>query len=1000
MKRVLTAVAVLLAACATVFAQGGYQVKGVIVDAIGPVIGASVIEQGTTNGTSTGLDGDYALKVSSPDAVIEISCIGYATQTFPAKAVPATITLSEDADFLDEVVVIGYGTVKKTDMTGSVSTVKADQVNKGIASSPSQLLAGKTGGVVVTAGDGMPGSASTIRIRGGSSLQASNDPLIIVDGLPVGSHGVDGMGDALSTINPDDIESFTVLKDASATAIYGSRASNGVIIITTRTGKKSDGLIPHVNFDFTTSLSQNARYAQVLSADQYRNLMLGDNGYIARFVTSEAGQAAARASIGDANTDWQKALYRVGQSYEGNLGLTGNIQMGKDNYLPYRVSGGFLFQEGTLKTSEMDRGTLAVNLNPSLLDNHLKLDLSAKGVYMHNRWANTGAIGSAVNFNPTLPIYDKAGVNGYTSYRNTDGAIIGLAPSNPVAALEEYRDFSDAFRFIGNAQLDYAIHGFEDLHLHANLGLDRSSSKSHTFVAAGSEQSFHDQGHPGMGYDRPRNELRTDKTLEVYANYNKDLGKHNLGAMAGYSWQEFKVHSHKVTTTADKSVVTEEEDDHDFMYRLISFFGRLNYSYGGRYLLTATVRADGTSRFVNNKWGIFPSVAFAWNIKNESFLKDVQAVSAAKLRLSWGQTGQQEVNAGEYPSLPTYQYSTNASMYYFGDRMVIPTLPVGYNEDLKWETTTTYNAGLDFGFLNDRITGNLELYYRLTSDLLNKTPIPAGANLKNELLANIGTLVNKGVELNLNWIAIDKKDLFWTINFNAAYNHNRVTKMTAYDTDEYTGVDTGDISGGVGNKIQRFLVGHPLNTFYVHKQVYDVDGKPISGLYEDLNDDGKLNEDDFYCYKQAAPDFTFGLNTNLSWKRWTLAASAHANIGNYVYNNNASVYSYMSDLWTNNWSANRMATVIDAPFYIADYFSDYFVENASFLKIDNVTLGYTFPIKGTFIDRSGSLNLFATVQNVATITRYSGIDPEVFSGIDNNMYPRPRMYMLGLKFNF
>ena len=999
MKRILTAIAVLLAACATVFAQGGYQVKGVVKDAMGPVIGATVMEQGTTNGTTTGLDGDFILTVSNANAVVEISCIGYATQSFTASAVPATILLAEDAEFLDEVVVIGYGTVKKTDMTGSVSTVKADQVNKGIAASPSQLLAGKTGGVVVTAGDGMPGSAATIRIRGGSSLTASNDPLIIVDGLPVGSHGVDGMGDALSSINPDDIESFTVLKDASATAIYGSRASNGVILITTRTGRKSDGVIPHVNLDFTTSLSQNTRYLDVLNGDQMRSVMLGENGYIARSLGTEADRELARAAIGTENTDWQKAIYRLGQSYEGNLGITGNIKMGKDNYLPYRVSGGFLFQEGTLKTSQMDRGTLALNLNPSFFDNHLKIDLSGKGVYMHNRWANTGAIGSAARFNPTQPIYDPNGIHGYYSVKTPDGASIStFAPANPVAQLEEFYAVSDAYRFIGNAQLDYAIHGFEDLHLHANLGLDTSSSKSYDFVAAGTEQSWHDQSHPGAGYEKPRSEKRTDKTLEIYANYNKELGKHAFGAMAGYSWQEFKVHSNSITTTADRSLVLAEEDQYDFMYRLISFFGRLNYSYGGRYLLTATVRADGTSRFVNNKWGIFPSVAFAWNIKNENFLKNVNGVSAAKLRLSWGQTGQQELNAGDYPSLPTYQYSTDASMYYFGSRQVVPILPVGYNADLKWETTTTYNVGLDFGFINDRLTGNLDFYYRKTTDLLNKTPIPAGANLKNELVANIGTLVNKGVELDLNWIALDKKDLFWTIGFNAAYNHNRVTKLTAYDTAEYKGVETGSL--GLSRNIQRFMVGEPVRTFYLQKQVYDVNGKPIAGLYQDLDGNGKVDEDDFYCYKQPAPDFTFGFNTNLSWKRWTFAASAHANIGNYVYNYNAAQYSLMKDLWLNNYVANRIAAVQQYPFYSEGYFSDYFVENASFLKLDNVTVGYNFPIKNTLRDRDLTLNVFATVQNVVTITRYTGIDPEVFDGIDNNMYPRPRMYVLGLKFNF
>ncbi len=1002
MKRIITAVSILIFSLigTSLSAQNGYRIKGVIVDSQGPVIGATVMEQGTTTGTSTGLDGDFELTVSSADAVVEVSCIGYASQTFKASGVPANITLVEDTEFLDDVVVIGYGTVKKTDMTGSVSTVRADQINKGVISSPAQMLAGKAGGVVVTAGDGMPGSASTIRIRGGSSLTASNDPLIIVDGLPVGTHGVGGMGDALASINPDDIESFTVLKDASATAIYGSRASNGVIIITTRTGKKSDGTVPHVNADFTTSISQNARYLDVLTGDEMRELMLGEGGFIARRVTTDLDKTNATANIGTENTDWQKAIYQLGQTYEGNVGVSGNINFGEKNYLPYRVSGGYLSQKGTLKTSSMNRATLGINLNPSFLDKHLKLDLSGKGVYMKNRFANTGAIGAAAQFNPTVPIYDANGVNGYYTIKNSGGGTNSLSTMNPVAALEEYFNDCNATRFIGNAQLDYAIHGFEDLHLHLNLGLDTSKSDGLDYTPAGSEQSYHDQSYYGLGSYHPWNEARTDKTLELYANYNKEFGLHSVGAMAGYSWQEFKNHSWSYKKSYDQTQVITEEDNYDFLYRLISFYGRVNYGFAGKYLLTATLRADGTSRFVNNKWGIFPSVAFAWNAKNENFLKNIEPLSTAKFRLSWGQTGQQEVNAGDYPSLPAYIFSRDASMYWFGGRMVVPITPQGYNADLKWETTTTYNAGIDLGFWQDRLTAHLDAYYRVTTDLLNSTPIPAGANLTNQLVANIGTLVNKGVELDLEYIALQSKDLFWQIGFNAAYNKNTVTKLTANDTPDYKGVPTGGYSGGNGNTIQRFMVGEPVNTFYVWQQVYDVNGKPIPGLYVDRNHDGTVDEDDKYCFKKPAPDFTFGLNTNFSWKNLTVAASAHANVGNWVYNNNLSQFSYMNDLWTNNFTANRLAAVQQVPFYTAEYESDYFVENASFFKLDNVTVGYTFPKIFKAADRDASLNIFATVQNVFVISGYSGIDPEVFNGIDSNLWPRPRTYVLGVKFNF
>ena len=983
-----------------VLAQGGYQVKGVVVDEVGPVIGAAVVQQGTTNGTSTGIDGDFVLNVPDKDAVIEISCIGYATLTFKASEVPAVVTLAEDTHFLDEVVVIGYGTVKKTDMTGSVSTVRADQVNKGIASSPSQLLAGKAGGVVVTAGDGAPGSASTIRIRGGSSLTASNDPLIIVDGLPVGTHGIGGMSDPLASINPDDIESFTVLKDASATAIYGSRASNGVIIITTKTGKRSDGTIPRVNADFTTSLSQNTHFLSMLTGDQLRDVMLGENGYIATRLGNEKDRAAATANMGSANTDWQRAIYRLGKTYEGNVGVTGNIKLGKDNYLPYRVSGGGLSQEGTLLTSSMKRANLAVNLNPSFFDKHLKLDLSAKETYMDTRYANTGAIGAAAVFNPTQPIYDNNGVNGYYTIKNSEGGTAQLSTMNPVAALYEYYNQNDALRFIGNAQIDYAIHGFEDLHLHANLGMDTSTSKGLTHVDAGAEQSYHDQAHYGAGSNHPWNEQRMDKTLELYANYNKELGSHSIGAMAGYSWQEFKVHSWGETTSANGKEVFSEADDYDYLYRLISFYGRANYSFDGKYLLTATIRADGTSRFVNNKWGIFPSVALAWNAKNENFLKNVDAVTTAKLRLSWGQTGQQEVG-GYYDTFAKFLTNQLGSYYFFNDRLITPISALGYSADLRWETTTTYNVGFDLGFWNDRLTAAIDVYKRDTKDILNYIPVPALSNLTNYLNTNIGNMTNLGAELDLNAILIERKDMSWTAGFNVAYNHNEITKLTASD-ENATGVETGGISGGTGNNVQMFQVGFPMRTFNLYKQVYDQNGNPINGVYVDMNGDGQITADDKYMDKRfkASPDFTFGFNTSFSYKNWTAALSGHASLGNWVYNNVASDTEMLADLWTNSFIGNRVSSATRSMFSQAQYLSDYYLQNGSFLKFDNFTLGYTFPKLFKVAENDASLNVFATVQNIYTLTKYTGIDPEVYGGIDGTVYPRPRTFILGLKFNF
>ena len=994
MKRILTAVAAVLMSLlgTSVSAQNGYQVKGVVVDAQGPVIGATVMQQGTTVGTSTGLDGDYTLTVSGPDAVIEISCIGYATQVFAASQVPPTVTLVEDSEFLDDVVVIGYGTVKKSDLTGSVSTVRADQVNKGMISSPSQLLAGKSSGVVVTAGDGMPGSGSTIRIRGGSSLNATNDPLVVVDGLPIGGTGISGVGDALASINPSDIESFTVLKDASATAIYGSRASNGVIIITTKKGATGN-VRPTITADFTTSVSQNAKYLDVLTGDEMRAAMqkfYGDN-------------EKAMAALGKENTDWQKEIWRTGISYEGNVGISGNVKMGS-SVLPYRVSGGYLNQKGTLKTSAMDRGTLALNLNPQLLDKHLTVSLNGKGMVIRNNFANTAAIGQAVQYDPTQAVYDPNGIHGYRSWgtANTLG-------TNPVASLDEKFDKSNARRFIGNAQFDYKIHGFEDLRLNLNLGLDYSKSNGTVDILQGSEQSWHSQTEAGAGRHSDYDQVRRDRTLEFYADYNHTFAdKHLVDVMAGYSWQHFwhksnRFSTHALTDPDGKDLGVDindpanvyEDKQNAFENYLVSFFGRINYTFDERYFLTATLRADGTSRFANNKWGLFPSVAFAWNAKNEDFLRGVDAISALKVRLSWGQTGQQDVAGDSYPTLPTYTISQQGSYYRFGDQIVVPIRPDGYNGDLKWETTTTYNAGVDFGFLDGRLTTSLDAYYRLTTDLLNYTPVAAGANLKNYLNGNIGSLVNKGVEMDVNYIVFQTRDLFWQVGVNGAYNHQLITKMTANDGDGYKGVTTGGIAGAVGNTIQRHMAGYAPNTFYVYQQIYDQDGKPVMGAYVDRNGDGTVDEDDMYYSKNPHPKFTFGLNTTLNYKAWTFAASAHANLGNYVYDNNSSQLSLMSDLWTNNFIANRVPQGVEDAFTKAQYFSDYYIKNASFFKLDNVTLGYTFGLP-----KDMSLNLFATVQNVFCITPYKGIDPEVFNGIDSNLWPRPRTYVAGIKFNF
>ena len=995
MKRILTAVFVLLASLTstTVLAQGGYQVKGVVVDAVGPVIGAAVVQQGTANGTSTGIDGDFVLNVPNGDALVEISCIGYATQVFKASEVPATVTLEEDTHFLDEVVVIGYGTVKKSDLTGSVSTVKADEINKGVITSPADMLRGKSAGVVVTAGSGMPGSGATVRIRGGASLSADCNPLYIIDGLPISSDGISGMPDPLASINPEDIESFTVLKDASATAIYGSRASNGVIVITTKKGSKTATGFPKVAADFTASVNTIAKYNSLLDADGIVKLIRDFYG----------PDSAAEQHLGVAgklyNTDWQKEIYQIAPTYDGNLSLNGKI----GSFLPYRVSGGFMSQTGTLKGSKMNLGTLALNLSPTFFDNHLTVNLNGKGTYSKNWYANQGAIGAANHYDPTKPVYSNEpgySLNGYTAWYDASGNINGMASQNPVALLNSQTDTADAYRFIGNAQFDYKIHGFEDLRLNLNLGMDWAKSVGLTEVAQNSEASWHNTNQSGGGSHTDYDYSRLDTTLEFYADYNKTFAdKHNVDLMAGYSWQRFYSESNsKSFRLSDKASLGSSVGKGELF--LISFFGRANYSFADRYLITATLRADGTSRFQNHKWGIFPSVALGWNVLKESFMPDTGKMSTLKLRLSWGETGQQAVG-GYYDTFAQFLTTQQGSWYFQdGDKYINPIVALGYSADLRWETTTTYNAGIDLGFWNDRFTAAVDVYQRDTRDILNYIPVPALSNLTNYLNTNIGSMTNKGVEVDLNAILVETRDASWTLGVNAAYNRNMITKLTASD-ENATGVETGGISGGTGNNVQMFQVGYPMRTFNLYQQVYDQDGNPINGVYVDRNNDGQINADDKYLGKHADADWTFGFNTNFSWKNWTAALSGHASIGNWVYNNVASDTEMLADLWTNQFVSNRVASAPRSMFTQAQYLSDYYLQDGSFLKLDNFTLGYTIPkLFNVTADRPFSLNIFGTVQNICTLTRYTGIDPEIFGGIDSTVYPRPRTFVLGVKLNF
>ena len=953
-------------------------VKGHVKDATGePIIGASIRVVGTQTGAVSDFDGNFQVKANQGQT-LSVTYVGY--QTAEVKAAPSvTITLQDDAQLLKDVVVIGYGTVKKSDATGSVMSVEADQLNKGLATSPADLLQGKTPGVQITTNSGAPGAGSTIRIRGGSSLSASNDPLIVIDGLPISSTGISG-GDVLNTINPNDIESFSILKDASATAIYGSRASNGVILITTKKGKA--GAKPRINVDLSGTFKTVGKKVDVLSAEGLREL----------FTSRYSDNADAMAALGNANTNWQDEIYKTAFAEEVNASVTGGyVAQEGDFKMPYRVSAGFLNNDGTLKTSNMNRGTVGLNLTPTLLDDRLTINLNGKGVFTHNAYADEGAIGQAVKYNPLKPVYNEDGT--YHYWMNS-GLPNSMALLNPVAQLNQQNKDSYVRRFVGNAQFDYKFKFLEGLRANLNLGLDFSTTSGWNVTEQNSEISWHDKAQNGSGLWESYSQLRRDQTLEFYLAYAKELEelKSRFDILGGYSWQCFfnRTTSYKVS---NDGLGTEFATTPLFKTEsyLVSFYGRLNYTLMDRYLLTATLRNDGTSRFQNNKWGLFPSVALAWRISEEPFLKNVDWLSNLKLRLGYGITGQQNIGQGDYPSIATYHTNQAGSYYWFGNSMIIPITPKGYAAQIKWEETTTYNVGLDFGFMRNRINGSIDLYKRKTNDLLNFVPVSAGTNLTNYLLQNVGDMENKGIEVALNVVPIEQKDLRWEVGVNVAYNKNEITKLTASDDPTYPGVETGGISGGVGNKVQIQKVGNPINSFYVFQQVYAENGKPLEGVYVDRNHDGQITDDDRYVYYKPDADVNIGFNTELSYKKWTLSASLRSSLGNYVYNNVASDAEMLADLWTNNFIANRVTTAPFSNFSQAQYKSDYYVQNASFLKLDKVTLAYNL---------TDWCRLNFTAQNIFTITNYEGVDPEVAGGIDNNMYPRSRNFILGASFNF
>ena len=1002
---------------ASAFAQQ-ITVNGHVKDATGEaVIGATIRVVGASGGTITDFDGNFTLNANQGDK-ISISYIGY-EEAIVAAAPNLNVLLKEDvAQSLNEVVVIGYGVAKKNDLTGSVTAMKPDEKNHGMITSAQDMLSGKIAGVNVTSDGGTPGGSSTIRIRGGSSLNASNDPLIVIDGLALDRQGIKGSPNALSMVNPNDIESFTVLKDASATAIYGSRGSNGVIIITTKKGRK--GMAPQVSYNGNVSYSVKRNKLEVLNADEYRS-----------FIKSYYGEDSdAAALLGNADTDWQEEIFHGAVSADHNVTVQGGLKN-----LPYRLSVGYTDQNGILKTSNFQRTTASLTLNPSLLDDHLKFNINGKFMYSHNRYANTGAISEAVRFDPTKPVtsndptyanfhsyWQWAGDgSAYNDYTITS-AIKSVGPGkNPVALLNEKNDRANSYDYIGNVEVDYQIHGFEDLRLHANASGDWANGKQLTDVAPWGSSSYY-YGNSGFSKENKYN-----LTFSSYAQYYKDfLETQHFDIMVGYEWSHNKywgnsayqsLYPQTYGTYLDANGKVQDMDNLKGLRGtaatsstsewkqesyLVSFFGRANYIAFDRYMLTATVRRDGSSRFFDH-WATFPSLAFGWKISEEPIFKNVSWLDELKLRLGWGKTGQQD-GIGNYNYFATYNVNTTSvdgryPIIGVNDSGLLYR-PDAYNKHLKWETTTTSNIGLDFSLFRNRVSGSVDYYYRETTDLINTATVSAGSNFRNQVISNIGSLENRGIEASLTVRPIQTNDVQWEVTANFTYNKNEITELTG----EGDIIMTGGISSGTGNRVQAQAVGHPANSFYVFQQVYDTNGIPLEGVYVDRNADGIINDADRYFYKSPAAPYTAGLSSRLQVKNWDFGFGLRASFDNYVFWDRGASYANTATRYDSNFSylQNTLPFAVRNGWTTYNYLTtDYFVHNASFLKCDNITLGYSFDNLfkgGKYNGLSGRIYLAAT--NVFTITKYEGLDPEVFGGIDNEAYPRPFTIQCGLNINF
>lgn len=957
-------------------------IKGEVTDAQNgeALIGATVMVEGEKGGTVTDFDGNFSLQVSSSAKKIKVSYIGYIDKVLSISD-NMKVKLESDSKALADVVVIGYGTARKSDLTGSVATVKSKDFNKGLVSSPEQLINGKVSGVQIMSNSGSASAGSTIRVRGGASLNASNDPLIVLDGVPLEQGGISGnSSNFLSMINPSDIESMTVLKDASSTAIYGSRASNGVIIITTKKGQQ--GAVK-VNFNTTNSLQTRAQMVDMLSRDEFVN------------VINQFGTDNQKSLLGTANTDWNDEVYHTAFGTDNNLSVSGSI----DKWLPFRVSVGYYNQSGLVRKDNVERWTGNVVLTPSFFQDHLKLTINAKGTLNNNSFNNGGAVWAAATFNPTIPVYsgnDKYG--GYNEALDADGVPVNAGVRNPRGLVDLYDSKSKVSRFIGSMDVDYKVHFLPDLKLHATVGADYAKGDGTVYVPAYAAQSYNKDeslGGSDYKYGPQKNENRLLTLYANYAKYFEDI-KSNVDLTAGYDYQYWKSTTPLYYTKSAAGTNLSTVKASDYRHVMLSYYGRINYSFDGKYLLTATVRRDASSRFSKDtRWGTFPSVALGWTLTEEPWLKNQKVLSNLKLRASYGVTGQQE-GIGNYNYLPVYTYSVTGAEAFINGQYINTYRPEAYVSDLKWETTTSWNFGLDFGFLDGRIGGAIDFYTRKTKDLLASVPTAAGTNFSKTILTNVGNVDSKGIEVSLNATPIQTKDWEWNLSYNFTWQNMKVKNLSLTKGGSQTNVKVGPSIDAY--QFQVLSEGYEPYMFYVYHQLYDSKtGKPIEGAYADLNNDGEINESDLYRYHSPAPKYIMGLSASLRYKQLTLGMSFRANIDNYVYNGMGMSTGAFETVSYNNSQLNNLNTsFLKTGFKTRQYLSDYYVENASFLKLDNLSLSYNVGK----INKWASLTVSAMVQNVFTITGYSGTDPEVPNGMDNSFYPRPRTYSVSLGLQF